>query len=78
VVVLAVAASLLVLPTLGPRRQAPSEIVIGTALPMSGFKNGYELYFDEGGSMYGDSSGSLFQVFTENILDNSNILINED
>jgi hypothetical protein len=53
VVVLAVAASLLVLPTLGPRRQAPSEIVVGAALPMSGFKNGYELYFDEGGSMYG-------------------------
>jgi hypothetical protein len=50
VVVLAVAASLLVLPTLGPRRQAPSEIVIGAALPMSGFKNGYELYLlDEGG-----------------------------
>jgi hypothetical protein len=53
VVVLAVAASLLVLPTLGPRRQVPSEIVVGAALPMSGFKNGYELYFDEGGSMYG-------------------------
>jgi hypothetical protein len=53
VVVLAVAASLLVLPTLGPRRQASSEIVVGAALPMSGFKNGYELYFDEGGSMYG-------------------------
>jgi branched-chain amino acid transport system substrate-binding protein len=55
VVVLAVAASLLVLPTLGPRRQAPSEIVVGAALPMSGsfsqiglyFKNGFELYFDE-------------------------------
>ena len=53
VVVLAVAASLLVLPTLGPQRQAPSEIVVGAALPMCGFKNGYELYFDEGGSMYG-------------------------
>jgi hypothetical protein len=43
VVVLAVAASLLVLPTLGPGRQAPSEIVVGAALAMSGFKNGYEL-----------------------------------
>ncbi len=56
VAVLAVAAALILVPMLlTPRPPAPSEIVVGAALPMSGthsqiglyFKNGFELYIDE-------------------------------